>query len=100
MLPAVEIAYRTPAVLPTVARSVAASLIATGEVMPSSRLGSTNKTTEASRGLARGPRSQAENVSRMGRDTIGSIRISAPATASARARVPARGQRSAATPPR
>src|SRR5438093_1218755 len=71
MLPAVEIAYRTPAVLPTVARSVAASLIATGEVMPSSRLGSTNKTTEASKGLARGPRSQAENISRMCRDTHG-----------------------------
>ena len=57
MLPAVETAYRPPAVVPTVATARACSRTAKGEIVPRNTLGTRNRTAQARSGLSRVPRS-------------------------------------------
>src|SRR3989304_5702098 len=71
ILPAVDNAYSTPALAPTVARSRATSLIANGEVIPISTLGTVNSVTDASSGFSRGPRVQESKATSTGRETTG-----------------------------
>jgi len=100
MLPAVERAYRTPALVPTVARSRATSLMANGEVVPIRMLGTANSATDASSGPSRGPRFQASNATSTGLAATLSASTVPPASASSMASTPARGHRSAMVPPR
>ncbi len=99
MLPAVEIAYRRPAVRPAVSTERTARRIAIGETDASTTLAGPKRMIAVTSGLARGPGSHSTTHSSTGSSMIGtSSTRSAPSVIAPSSSCVA-GRRSASVPP-